>query len=130
MRGVQRETRRCRLGRARRHRQARCAPASTRSRSAARWIVARWGEDPRAVLAGAGPFLELAGIVCGGAELGRAALAAARKLAAGEGDAEFLRAKIATARHFADHGLTKAPGLRDTVVAGAASVLALAEAQF
>ena len=36
------------------------------------------GDDPRAVLAGAGPFLELAGTVCGGAQLARAALAAAR----------------------------------------------------
>ena len=31
----------------------------------------------------------------------------------------FLRAKIATARHFADHCLTHAPALRDTIVAGA-----------
>ena len=97
---------------------------------ATRWIVAHWAADPRAVLAGAGPFLELAGIVCGGAELGRAALVAAKKLAAGEGDADFLRAKLATSRHFADHALTKASGLRDTVVAGAGSVLALPEAQF
>ena len=42
---------------------------------------------------------------------GARALAAARKLGAGEGDAVFLRAKIATARHFADHCLTHAPGL-------------------
>ena len=97
---------------------------------ATRWIVAHWAADPRAVLAGAGPFLELAGVVCGGAELGRAALVAAKKLAAGEGDADFLRAKLATSRHFADHALTKASGLRDTVVAGAGSVLALPEAQF
>ena len=39
------------------------------------------------VLAGAGPFLELAGTVCGGAQLARAALVAAGKLAAGDGDA-------------------------------------------
>ena len=44
--------------------------------------------------------------------------------------AGFLRAKIATARHFADHCLTHAPGLRDTVVAGAAGVLAFADEQF
>jgi len=98
--------------------------------SAGRWIIARWGDDSRSVLAGAGPFLELAGTVCGGAQLGRAALVAAAKLGAGKGDAEFMRAKIATARHFADHSLTKAPGLCDTVVAGAASVFALGEAQF
>src|SRR4030095_2701121 len=33
---------------------------------ASRSIVARYGQDPRAVLAGAGPFLELAGLVFGG----------------------------------------------------------------
>ena len=36
-----------------------------------------------------------------------------KRLAAGHGDADFLRAKIATARHFADHFLTQAPGLRE-----------------
>jgi acyl-CoA dehydrogenase len=98
--------------------------------AAARWIVARFAGDPRAVLAGAVPFLELAGIVCGGAQLGRAALRAGNKLAKGDGDREFLRAKIATTRHFADHCLTQAPGLRDTVVDGATGVLALAEHEF
>jgi len=97
---------------------------------AGRWIVANFAHDLRSVLAGAVPFLELAGIVCGGAQLGKSALAASRKLAAADGDATFLRAKIATARHFADHALTCAPGLRDVVVAGAPGVLALAEDQF
>ena len=97
---------------------------------ATRWIVTHYADNPRVVLAGAGPFLELAGIVCGGAQLGRAALVAARKLIAADGDAGFLRAKIATARHFAEHCLTYAPGLRDAAVEVAASVLALAEDQF
>ena len=94
------------------------------------FVATRLGQDPRTVLAGAVPFLELAGIVCGGAQLARAAQIAAKKLAAGDGDAAFLNAKIATARHFADHCLTQAPGLRDTVVAGAAGALALADEQF
>ena len=88
------------------------------------------GSDQSAALAGAVPFLELAGIVCGGAQLARSAAIAKRKLAASEGDAGFLRAKIATVRHFSDHFLTRAPGLCETVVGGAASVLALAEEQF
>jgi hypothetical protein len=94
---------------------------------AAHYVVSRFRTDAPSVLAGAGPFLELAGIVCGGHQLGRGALAAARKLGAGEGDATFLRAKIATARHFADHALTHAPGLCDTVVSGAAGALAVAD---
>jgi hypothetical protein len=97
---------------------------------AGRFVVSRYREEPRSVLAGAVPLLELAGIVFGGAQLGRAALVAARKLAAGEGDADYLRAKIVTARHFADHCLTQAAGLRDTIVEGAASVLALDEDQY
>ena len=94
---------------------------------AGRFVVTRFGVEPRAVLAGAVPLLELAGIVCSGAQLARAAVVAARKLAAGEGDADFLRAKIATARHFADHCLTHAPALGETVTAGAIGVLALAD---
>jgi alkylation response protein AidB-like acyl-CoA dehydrogenase len=97
---------------------------------AGRFVVSRFGDDQRAVFAGAVPFLELAGIVCGGAQLGRAALIAANKLTAGEGDTCFLQAKIATARHFADHCLTQAVGLCDTVVHGAAGALALADDQF
>jgi hypothetical protein len=94
---------------------------------AGKHVVARFAQDPREALAGAVPLLELAGIVFGGAQLGRAALIAKNKLAAGDGDARFLRGKIATARHFADHALTHAPALRDTVVAGSAAALALAD---
>jgi butyryl-CoA dehydrogenase len=67
-----------------------------------RWILATGMQDLNAVLAGAVPFLHLCGVVCGGWQMGRAALAAQRKLAAGDGDAAFYRAKIATARFFAD----------------------------
>ena len=37
-----------------------------------------------------------------------------------------MQAKIATARFYAEHILTKAPGLRDSIVEGADSVTALA----
>jgi len=94
------------------------------------WIVGRYGEDVKAVHAGAVPFLELAGIVCGGWQMARAALAAQANLGKGPGDAAFLRAKVATARFFADHILSQAAGLRDAVVQGAPGVLALAEDQF
>jgi hypothetical protein len=40
-------------------------------------------------------------------------------------DADFMRAKITTARFYADHILAKAPGLRDSIVEGAESVTAL-----
>jgi hypothetical protein len=91
---------------------------------AGRFVVETYRADPRAVLAGAVSFLELAGIVCGGAQLARAATIAAGKLAAGDGDGAFMRAKIATARHFADHYLTRAAGLTETIVSGSAAALA------
>ena len=94
------------------------------------YVVEQMGSAPSHALAGAVPFLELAGIVCSGAQLARSALIAKRKLAENDGDAGFLRAKIATTRHFADHFLTRAPGLCETIVFGGASVLALAEEQF
>jgi alkylation response protein AidB-like acyl-CoA dehydrogenase len=94
------------------------------------WIVARYAGDIKAVHAGAVPFLKLMGIVAGGWQMARAALVAQRRLAQGEGDRAFYEAKIKTARFYADHVLAQAPALRNTVVQGAAGVMALAEEQF
>jgi alkylation response protein AidB-like acyl-CoA dehydrogenase len=84
-------------------------------------------KDPRAQFAGAVPFLKLVGIVAGGWQMARAALIAEKK---SSGDTAFYEAKIATARFYGDHVLVQAPALRNTVVNGAAGVLALSEEQF
>ncbi len=97
---------------------------------AVEWIMATGSRDLNAVLAGAVPFLHLCGVVCGGWQMARAALTAQRKLAAGDGDLPFYRAKIATARFFADQDLTRAAGLRDAAIHAAAGTMALAEEQF
>jgi len=94
------------------------------------FVVANTRSDPRAVFAGSVTYLKLAGIVLGGWQMARAALAAQRKLDAGDGDAAFYRAKIATARFFADHILSQAEGLRHAIVEGSAGVLALDVEQF
>ena len=83
-------------------------------------------KDPRQQFAGAVPFLKLMGVVAGGWQMARAALAAAK----GTGDESFDKAKIATARFYADHVLVQAPALRNTVINGAADVMALSEDQF
>ena len=85
-------------------------------------------KDPRATFAGAVPFLKLMGIVAGGWQMARAALAAEKKLASG--DRPFLEAKISTARFYGDQVLVQAPALRDTVVKGSPAVMALSEEQF
>ncbi|MDY0974929.1 acyl-CoA dehydrogenase [Massilia sp. CFBP9012] len=94
------------------------------------YVVANVKSDVRAVFAGSVTYLKLAGITLGGWQMARAALVAQGKLDAGEGDAAFYRAKIATARFFADHILSQAPGLRTSIVDGAAGVLALDVEQF
>nr|WP_267876296.1 acyl-CoA dehydrogenase [Massilia sp. AB1] len=94
------------------------------------YVVANAKSDVRAVFAGSVLYLKLAGIVLGGWQMGRAALVAHQKLQGGEGDAAFFKAKIATARFFADHVLSGAGGLRTAIVEGAAGVLALDVEQF
>jgi hypothetical protein len=81
--------------------------------------------SPNAVFSGSVPYLMLAGNVMAGWQMARSMLAAEQSLAKGQ-DAEFMKAKITTARFYADHILTKAPGLRDSIVEGADSVTAMA----
>jgi len=82
---------------------------------------------PNAVFAGSVPYLMLAGNLMAGWQLARSLIAAEELLAQGGGgeDPQFLRAKIATARFYADHILGKAPGIRDAILDGAESVTAL-----
>lgn len=94
------------------------------------YVVAGFKSDVRAVFAGSVPFLKLAGVTHGGWQMARAALASAAKLTRDGADADFHRAKIITARFFAEHVLTTASGLRDSIVDGAAGVLALRAEQF
>jgi 3-(methylthio)propanoyl-CoA dehydrogenase len=81
--------------------------------------------SPNAVFSGSVPYLMLAGNVFAGWQLARSLLVAEDELAAGN-DADFMKAKIITARFYADHMLSKAPGIRDSIVEGAESVTALA----
>jgi hypothetical protein len=81
--------------------------------------------SPAAAYAGSVPYLMLAGNLMAGWQLARALLVAQQQLAAGQ-DQPFMQAKITTARFYADHMLSKAPGLRDSIVDGADAVTALA----
>ena len=81
--------------------------------------------SPNAVFAGSVPYLMLAGNVVAGWQMARSLLVAQEQIAQGT-DVAFMQAKVTTARFYADHLLTKAPGLRDSIVEGADSVTALA----
>ena len=89
------------------------------------FIAAQAKADPNAAYAGSVPYMLLAGNLVAGWQLGRALLVAEKALAGGSNDAGFMKAKIATARFYADHILTRAPGTRDAIVEGADSVMAL-----
>jgi alkylation response protein AidB-like acyl-CoA dehydrogenase len=109
---------------------ARLAAGSAALETVVDFVVANVKADVRAVFAGSVTYLKLAGIVLGGWQMARAALIARTKLDAGAGDAAFYRAKIGTARFFADQILAQADGLRHAIVAGSAGVLALDVDQF
>jgi alkylation response protein AidB-like acyl-CoA dehydrogenase len=93
-------------------------------------VVGTFRDDVRAVFAGSVPYLKLAGVVLAGWQMARAALAAEAMQRAGEGDAQFLSAKIVTARFYADHILVQAGALKAAAVEGAPGVLAMPESAF
>jgi hypothetical protein len=92
--------------------------------------VASYGANPRAAHAVAAPYLKLWGLVTGGWQLGRGALAAQKHLSAGNGDARFLAAKIQTARFYAEALLPQVAGLAQAVTASGDATVALTVEQF
>jgi acyl-CoA dehydrogenase len=94
------------------------------------WLGANVKTNLAGALAAAVPYLNLATTVCGGWQMGRAALVAADKLASGEGDANFYKAKIATARFYADQVLPQAAAYGENVRAGNEALAMLTDEMF
>lgn len=88
------------------------------------FVAGQTKASPNAVFAGSVPYLMLGGNVVAGWQLARS-LMIAEDLAKAGTDVAFMKAKIATARFYAEHILNKAPGIRDSIVEGADSVTAL-----
>jgi len=89
------------------------------------FVASNTKSSPNAVFAGSVPYLMLAGNLMAGWQMARGLLVAQEQIAQGV-DAPFMKAKIITARFYADHLLTKAPGIRDAIVEGAECVTAMA----
>ncbi len=89
------------------------------------FIAGQTKGNPNAAFAGSVPYLMLAGNLVAGWQLARSLLVAEDLAAKGE-DKAFMDAKVVTARFYADHLLSRAPGLRDSIVEGADSVTSLA----
>jgi len=102
----------------------RLAEANASFRSTTEWLMANGLADPQNALAGATPYLRMAGIVTGGWLLTRSAIAAvALRSRGGAGgvhgyNADFLDQKLVTARFYATQLLPQAAGLVSAVTAG------------
>ena len=71
------------------------------------------------------PYLRLWGIVAGGWQMARAAQIALARIAAGDAETDFYRAKLTTARFYADHVLSGSSWLHHQIVDGSAAVMRL-----
>ena len=89
------------------------------------WLIQRAADEPNAAAAGATPYLRMLGTVAGGYLLARSAVAARKLLADGAEDSDFLEAKIATARFYAEQILPQAPALLGPVTRGAEVLYAI-----
>src|SRR5579864_2342643 len=98
--------------------------------TAIEWVVRTYGADSRAAHAASVPYLKLWGLTAGGWQMARAALVSAHRLSGGEGDSDFYRAKITTARFYADYHLPQAVALKHAILTAGESVFALADEQF
>jgi alkylation response protein AidB-like acyl-CoA dehydrogenase len=94
------------------------------------WLLETYPYNALAAGAGAVPYLKLWGTVAGGWQMARAAHVAKLRLDAGAADFDFYRAKIGTARFYAEHILPQAQAYKAAIVNGSSSVLALEDAQF
>jgi hypothetical protein len=104
-----------------------CEDALEALQTASVWMTGNEGEKLADTAAGATPYLRMFGLTLGGLLMARQAKEAARRLSAGEGDPAFLKAKIATARFFAEQLLPQAPALLGPVTRGADLLYAIPE---
>jgi 3-(methylthio)propanoyl-CoA dehydrogenase len=86
-------------------------------------LLYQYAETPARAYAVAVPYLHLCGRVLGGALLARSAGIATRRLAEAGSDTRFYRAKLQTARFYAEHLLPETLSLARTVKSGGASVV-------
>ncbi|WP_138379165.1 acyl-CoA dehydrogenase C-terminal domain-containing protein [Luteithermobacter gelatinilyticus] len=98
---------------------------SWRTLEAAQWLFEQHQGNMRNAAAGSVPFLRLMGVVSGGYLLIKGALAAWQRLGQGDVDEAFLKAKIATARFFAEQIMPQAAGLKDMIMTGDETLYAI-----
>ncbi len=91
------------------------------------WLVGNDGPKLGDNAAAATPYLRMFALTIGGCLLARQAVHASQRLEAGEGDPAFLKAKIVTARFFAEQLLPAAPAMLGPITRGDALLFAIPE---
>ncbi len=82
------------------------------------FVAGQTKASPNAVFAGSVPYLMLAGNLMAGWQMARALIVAEDS----QEDAAFMAAKVATSRFYAEHILSRVPGIRDSIVEGHAAI--------
>jgi len=93
------------------------------------WIAMNAMGELKQAFACSVPYLKLWGIVAGGYQMARAAKISEEKIAGGDSD-PFYKAKITTARFYADHVLAQSSFLKHQITQGAGDVMTLSEDDF
>lgn len=99
-------------------------------REATDWARLNYSRRPLVVLGGGVALIQLCGIVAGGWQMARAALAAIKRLEAGADQQEFLRRKLLSVRIYGAHVLPQVSGLAVVAMRGGDSVMAMDDAAF
>ena len=94
------------------------------------WMVDTYPHNVKAAAAGSVPMLKMFGTVAGGWLMARSALVAKQRLDENAQNYDFYRAKLGTARFYAEHILPLAQVYKAEIMTGAESTLALEAAQF
>jgi acyl-CoA dehydrogenase len=106
------------------------ATGHKRLEEATNWLLGKAQDEPAVVYLAAFDYLMLAGTVIGAWQMGRAAEIAHRKLAARKDDADFYKAKIITARFYAEEILPRSAGYLEAATSDSSSAMDLPEEQF
>ncbi|MCT4609372.1 MAG: acyl-CoA dehydrogenase C-terminal domain-containing protein [Pelagimonas sp.] len=99
--------------------------ASKDLQAAGMYFMQNGMKNPNNALAGSYDFMHMMGYVCLGLMWGKMAVAAQEKLDAGEGNADFLQAKILTGRYFMARSLPMTSALLKRIESGADTVMGL-----
>ncbi|WP_370373987.1 acyl-CoA dehydrogenase [Henriciella pelagia] len=108
----------------------RIAPALSDLQAASDYLLQTAGENMPSAAVGATPYMTLWGTVAGGWVMATEALEAAKRLANGDENKQYLETKLATARFFADQMLPRSSGLLEAVRSSTDEVIGLDDAAF